>query len=115
MTITHPCSATLCLSREEAWAVHAALVAHVERELEDGGATRVDAEHPSFAEHLIQQVEAAGGALDLDPPALQYLRERLETHLERGPDRDADHVRAVLDAIEAALRAGSGSAADTTA
>lgn len=100
---THSCPATLCLSREEAWAVHAALVTYVERTLEDDGVPRFDPDRPSFAEHLLERVEDSGDALDLDPPALTYLRGRLETHLDRGPSRDEEHVRSVLDAIEAAL------------
>ncbi|MFB6079574.1 MAG: hypothetical protein ABEJ81_01025 [Haloferacaceae archaeon] len=102
-------SATLSLSREEAWAAHAALVAHVEHSLADDDVPRFDDARPAFAEYLIGRIEASDGTLDLDAPALTYLRDRLETHLDRGPPRDRPHVRAALDEVASALRAASRS------
>jgi hypothetical protein len=109
VTETDPRPVTLSLAREEAWAVHAALVAHLERGWEDDREPRFAVDRPSFAEQLLRQVEASDGTLHLDPSALTYLRDRLEAHLDRGPARDRPHLRSALDAVEAALQSASPS------
>ncbi|AFK17953.1 hypothetical protein E6P09_04170 [Haloferax mediterranei ATCC 33500] len=85
--------ATLDLSREESWVVHAALLAAIER--------AVDAdEEPTPAPSLLARVEA--GDEDFNSAELDYLVGALRAYREQAPSRDQHHISHVIDHIEAA-------------
>jgi hypothetical protein len=80
----------LGLSRAEAWAVHAALLAHLERAA-DGEA----AAGPAVA--LLERVES--GDDRFTPEERRFLAEVLSAYLADAPRRDRGPVRGVLSGI----------------
>ena len=86
--------AALELSRAEAWVVHAALLAAIERAVEAD-------EDPERERRLLAAVE--GGDHEFDRRELRRIREVLESYLDDAPPRDRPHGRAVAGDIEAAL------------
>lgn len=84
----------LDLSRSEAWVVHAALLARIERETDAGN--EVDQEM-----ELLHAVE--NGASDLDPAQLELLERALATYLADAPGRDRVPGQSVLDEIDVVL------------
>jgi hypothetical protein len=75
------------LSREEAWVLHAAVLAHVERAVAAGGS-------PDRALTILDRIESCA---PLDAADRDVVREALSTY--DAPDRD----RASVEAIRAAL------------
>lgn len=84
----------LDLSRAEAWVVHAALLARIERETDDGN--EVDREM-----ELLRAVE--NGTTDLDPAQLELLKRAVSVYLADAPGRDSVPGQAVLDEIDVVL------------
>ncbi|WP_101295233.1 DUF7853 family protein [Halegenticoccus soli] len=93
MTASAHNPAALDLTREEAWVVHAAVLAAIERELDDGN----DAPDELA---LLRALEADDG---FEPDQLRLLRRILSQYLTDAPDRDDEPGRSVLDDIELAL------------
>lgn len=94
MTTTHDRCAALDLTREEAWVVHAAVLATVERAIEHGD------EPPAHALEVLSDVES--GAVCLGDSGLEVVREALSAHLADAPARDRPAARSALDAVDAA-------------
>jgi hypothetical protein len=86
-----PCHgpASLGLSREEAWVLHAAVVRRIERELEAG-------REPTDVETLRERIERCES---LDAAHLDAAERALCTYLEDAPERDRPHAQAVLDYV----------------
>jgi hypothetical protein len=86
----------LSLSRSEAWVVHAALLARIERESEaDNDVEREVA--------LLRTVESGEGDVTVDAADLDVLREALAAYLADAPGRDRIPGQTVLDDISVAL------------
>ena len=91
---THNSPISLDLTREEAWVVHAAVVAAIERRVDDE-------QDPSDALDLRRALEADA---TFEADELEYLLEVLRTYAEEdAPSRDRPSVRRVIDDVEAEL------------
>jgi hypothetical protein len=86
-------SAELDLTRTEAWVVHAAVIAAIERTLETG-------QTPTQERTLREKVEEDATFTDAE---LRRLRQMLSTYLESAPDRDVEPGEAVLNHIRRTL------------
>lgn len=93
MTSTDRCG-VLDLSRSEAWVIHAALLARIERETDAG--KKVDREM-----RLLETIES--GEFDPDPDDLRLLRDALSTYLADAPGRDRVPGQSILDEISGVL------------
>jgi hypothetical protein len=82
----------LDLSPEEAWVVHAAVLAALERAVEDDDAW--------CTVGLLETVE---GDRAFTPDELRSLRKVLQTYFTDAPDRDRETTVSVLDTVDAAL------------
>jgi hypothetical protein len=90
----HDCPTALDLSREEAWVVHAALLASVERLVDDG----------EDAERALALVSTLEEDADFGCDELEYLADVLRAYLgDCAPSRDRRPAQNVLDDIETAL------------
>ena len=89
--MAQPCHgpASLGLSREEAWVLHAAVVRRIERE-RDAGRT------PEVAETLRERIETTES---LDTEHLDVAERALSTYLDDAPERDAPHAQSALDHV----------------
>jgi hypothetical protein len=81
--------ASLGLSREEAWVLHAAVLQRIERELEAG-------RNPTEVEALRERIESGDS---LDSTHLDAAERALSTYLDGAPERDRTHAQAVLDYV----------------
>ncbi len=84
----------LDLSHREAWVVHAAILAHIEREQNDGA-------DPTAAIDLLYVVEA--GDDDFDQSQLRQLVDALSTYLDVAPAADQTPCERVLANARQAL------------
>ena len=90
----HDSPTALDLTNEEAWALHAALLASVEDAVEEG-------ETPEPAVTLLDRVEEDD---DFETVELAFFAEVLREYVDgRAPSRDRRPARSVIDDIEAAL------------
>lgn len=92
MTETRNGSVTLDLTRKEAWVLHAAVVAEMDREVEAGRT-------PSREIELLERVEVDG---QFDETDLELAERALAAHLDGAPPRDRDPGRAALDSVRTA-------------
>jgi hypothetical protein len=84
----------LDLTASEAWVVHAAVLAHVERELEHGST-------PTAAIDLLHAVEADTD--DFSQSQLQLLVDVLSTYLDDAPPADREPGRRALASVRSVL------------
>jgi len=98
MTAAHDHAASLDLTRQEAWVIHAALLDHIERSLAEGD------EAPQSVS-LLERMEADGDAFT--PAQLRLLREALAEYLVDPPARDRPTAERLLVAIEDAMESPS--------
>ncbi|MGM0592615.1 MAG: hypothetical protein ACQETI_13515 [Halobacteriota archaeon] len=85
---------SLDLTHEEAWVVHVALLADIQRRVERG-------EAPWREWELRTRVESGDDAFDREE--LRTLKRVLSRYAQRAPERDLQHVQAVLDYVALAL------------
>ena len=83
----------LDLSPEEAWVVHAAVLAALERAAEDGEDARC----------TVGLLETVEGDRAFTPDELRSLRKVLRTYFTDAPDRDRETTVSVLETVDAAL------------
>lgn len=88
--------ASLDLSRSEAWVVHTALLARIERETEAGNEVEQEVE-------LLRAVEAGATEATLEPAQLELLADALSAYLADAPGRDRIPGQSVLDEISVVL------------
>ncbi|GAB3320498.1 hypothetical protein EI982_13255 [Haloplanus rallus] len=81
----------LDLSREEAWVLHVAILAHVERRVEAGRS-------PDRGVALLDRVEACE---PLDTGDRSLVRGALTTYLTDAPERDREPARSILSTLDA--------------
>lgn len=90
----HDCPTELDLTREEAWALHAALLSTVEETVDAG-------EDPDHAVDLLRRFEEGD---DFERDELEFLAEVLRDYVDGGaPSRDRDPARDVIDGIQTTL------------
>lgn len=85
--------AAIDLTREEAWVVHAALLAYIEREFTDG--RRADRECA-----LLRKIE---GDAEFDADDLRVIRRTVGRYRDDAPARDRDACQRILDDIALAI------------
>ncbi|SEO55420.1 hypothetical protein SAMN04487948_103203 [Halogranum amylolyticum] len=84
---------TLDLSPEEAWVLHTAVLAAVERAVEND----------QSVDCRVNLLETVEGERVFTPDELQSLRTALQTYFGDAPDRDRETAISVLAAVDAAL------------
>lgn len=95
MTAAHDAAVSLELTRREAWVVHAALLGHIERSLDEG-------DESPLAVSLLEAIERDGRAFD--ETELRLLRDALAEHLIDPPVSDRPTAERLLAAVEDALQ-----------